>query len=159
MEQQLEKSKTFPISSFEGNWEGTTKVWFEPGTPVDESPCKGTIKPTVNANFLLHEYEGSFQGKPLKGLAIYSFNPKTEEYQASWIDSFHMSAGILFSEGSGIKNGFQVLGSYAYPGVEERWGWRTEFEMPNQNQLIITAYNIEPQAEGQKAVETILNRI
>ncbi len=99
MEQQLEKTQTLPLSSFEGNWEGTTKVWFEPDVVVDESPCKGSIKPTVNANFLLHEYEGSFQGKPLKGLAIYSSDPKTGEYQAAWIDGFHMSAGILFSVG------------------------------------------------------------
>jgi len=161
MEQQLTKTETFPISSLIGTWEGTSKVWFEPDVVADESPCKGTIRQGVNNNSVIHEYEGAMQGKPLKGLAIYTVNPKTGECQAAWIDGFHMSAGILFSEGGsgggGIKGGFKALGSFGSPG--EKWGWRTEIEMPDQNKLIITAYLIMPQGEEQKATETILNRI
>jgi len=159
MEQQLTKTETFPVSSFIGSWQGTSKVWFEPGDPVDDSPCKGTIRQGINNNSVIHEYEDAMQGKPLKGLAIYTVNTKTGEYQSAWIDGFHMAAGILFSEGTGIKNGFKVLGSFGTPGSAEKWGWRTEFEMPDQNKLIITAYLIMPQGEEQKATETILNRI
>ena len=157
MEQQLQETKTFPISSLVGTWEGTSKVWFEPDVVADESPCKGTIRQGVNNNSVIHEYEGAMQGKPLKGLAIYTVNPKTGECQAAWIDGFHMSAGILFSEGTGDNKKFKALGSFGASG--EKWGWRTEIEIPDQNKLIITAYLIMPQGDEQKATETILNRI
>ena len=33
------------LASLVGEWEGTTKTWFEPGKLGAESPSKGTIEP------------------------------------------------------------------------------------------------------------------
>ena len=64
-----------------------------------------------------------------------------------------MSTGIMFSDGQpGDK--FEVLGSYDAGGPEvPRWGWRTEIDVLDENNVVITAYNIPPEGDEMKATE------
>ncbi len=87
------------LTSLEGNWKGTTKVWFEPGVLADESPCEGTIKIVLGGRFVMHEYTGSLEQKPVEGIALYGYSIANQEWQAAWIDSFHNGTNIMFSTG------------------------------------------------------------
>src|SRR5690606_34776246 len=100
----------------------------------------------------VHEYESSFQGKPFKGMTILGYDLQNEQWQAAWVDSFHMSTAIMFSEGNPAAN-FNVMGSYGSPGVPGRWGWRTEVSQPKDNSIIIAHYNVPPGEEEVLAVE------
>lgn len=157
----FEKSKANGIHSrltkLAGEWEGTTKTWFEPGVVADESPMKGKITAILEGRFLMYEYQGSLQGKAFSGVLILGYDLNTERFQSSWVDSFHMSTGIMFSE-SHIKNqhDFSVLGSYQ--AGNEKWGWRTSLELKGKDSLIVTAYNITPGGDEAKATETIYHR-
>jgi hypothetical protein len=143
-----------------GTWEGTTRTWFEPDKLADESPWRGTIRAVLGGRFVVHEYEGSMQGKPLSGVAIYGYHLDPDRYEMAWIDSFHNGTGIMSSRGKNEGRGYSVQGSYEAPEGPP-WGWRTEIQLPEPDRLVITHYNIPPPSVGPeaKAVETVYRRV
>ena len=147
------------LNALVGEWSGQTKTWFEAAEPVDDSPMSGTIRPLFDGRFVMHEYKGSFQGQAFEGIAIYGFHLKTSSFQSVWMDTFHMGTGIMMSEGKRNADHFKVLGTYeASAENPELWGWRTEINLVNKNELVITAYNITPEGTESKATETIYRR-
>jgi Protein of unknown function (DUF1579) len=165
MSKKLESSKADGVhgqlNRLTGDWEGKTTVWFEPDKFADQSPVRGRMRSIMDGRFIIHEYKGSFGGKPLEGMAIIGYHLETGKYQTAWIDSFHNGTAIMFSESSRHAAKFQVLGSYEYvtPEVDQKWGWRTEVELVNDNELKLTSYNVTPEGSEAKATETVYTRV
>ena len=137
-----------------GTWAGTAKTWFEPGVLADESPIEGTIRPALDGRFVVHEYRGSLQGKPLSGMAIHGYHLDLERFETAWIDSFHVGTAVMSSVGDGrTADGMSVLGHYPDPTGGPSWGWRTRIEMPDPDHLIIIHDNITPDGDESRAVE------
>ena len=149
------------LARLEGTWQGTAKTWFEPGKLADESPVTATMKLILDGRFILHEYKGSMQGKPLEGMAIYGYHLDLQKFQVAWIDSFHNGSAIMFSEGRKGTDELNVSGSYAYvtPEAEQYWGWRTQIDINDDDTVTITAYNVSPTEEEAKATEVVLTRL
>ena len=147
------------FASLASGWTGTSKLWLEPDKLADESPVLGTITLVLEGRFAIYLYQGSIEGEPQHGMFTFGYNTITDQYEASWVDSFHNNTGIMACTGYAIENGFQVLGSYPDPTGGPDWGWRTEVELIDHDHLTITAYNIHPEYGGAKATEARLTRV
>lgn len=145
------------LARMAGEWSGTTQVWFQPGDPVDTSEQSGTIRVVGGGRFLLHEYRGSFQGAAQDGVALCAVHLDAQNFETAWVDSFHTGTAIMSSSGP-IEAGFSALTSYTYGQGGPPWGWRTTFEQPSDDELLITMMNITPKGEECKAVETRYSR-
>lgn len=158
-EASLASGRHRALARLVGRWQGTTRVWFEPGEPVDQAPIRGTIRAVLGGRFLIHEYETQFMGAPQEGIALIGWHIDRDRHEMAWIDSGHTGTQLMFCEGKPGSDAVSVLGHYGGHDGSEPWGWRTAFEVDGDDRLVITAWNIQPGEAEARAIETVYERV
>jgi uncharacterized protein DUF1579 len=156
---QLSGSPHHFLAQLVGGWRGTAKLWLEPDVLADESPVLGSIHLVLEGRFAIYLYQGAIEGEPQHGMFTFGYNTTLDQYEGSWLDSFHNNTAIMCCVGKPKERGFWVLGTYPDPAGGPDWEWRTEVELLDREHLTLTAYNISPEGQESKAVETVLTRI
>jgi Protein of unknown function (DUF1579) len=147
------------LAAMAGDWEGRFRLWFQPGTPAEDSVQRGSIRLVGSGRFLLHEYEGECVGEPFEGVALWAYHLDENAFECAWGESFGTGTSIMFSTGRVEDGRFGALGSYgAGDGSPERWGWRTELSQPDAEHLDIRMFNVTPAGQETLAVEVNYRR-
>ena len=81
--ESLEKGCHKQLMALEGSWEGPTKTWLEPGAEADESVNKSTFRSLLGGRFTLQEYEGTVNGEPHIGVAIFGYNLDAGRFESA----------------------------------------------------------------------------
>ncbi len=150
------------LGAMAGEWQGTTRVWFEADAPpAMEVAQRGTLRPLLGGRFLLHEYRYGEGGQAGEGMALYGLHLDAEAFESAWVDSFHTGTSILFSTAAAhaADARFAVTGRYGDGQGGPDWGWRTEIDQPDADRLVVTMFNIAPEGSEAKAVETRYRRL
>ncbi|HSR19381.1 MAG TPA: DUF1579 domain-containing protein [Anaerolineales bacterium] len=148
------------LAQLAGSWSGTTRTWLDPDSEPSESQTQGSFQVILDGRFVIYLYESSVDGEPQHGMFTFGFNTGTNQYEASWLDSYHNNTAIMHCVGRPLDHGFSVLGSYPDPqGNGPEWGWRTELELVDADSLNLTGYMVNPEGGEAVAVKTVLARV
>ena len=147
------------LAQLAGGWAGITHTWPEPEGVPNESKTQGSIQLVLDGRFALYLYQSSGNEETQLGMFTLGYNTTLDRCEASWLDSFHNNTAIMFCTGQLNEEVFSVLGSYPDPSGGPDWGWRTEVKLIDHDHLAITAYNISPEGQEAKAIETQLRRV
>jgi len=142
-----------------GGWSGIARTWQDPTAEPSTGRVQGSIQVILDGRFILYLYESSVQGEPQHGMFTFGYDTTTDQYQASWVDSFHNNTAIMYCVGNAREHGFFVQGNYPDLAGGPDWGLRTEVELPDPDHLKITAYNISPEGMESLATQTELTRV
>lgn len=131
-----------------GNWSGEYELWFEPGDPINRSATNLTASQQPEG--IRVAYNWTFDGSPHAGTYLID-----ADGAVAFVDSFHTSSSVMECTPNGRV--LDVTGTYDAGG--QRWGWRTRFEMPSPNELLVTAWNVSPDGDETQATRASYQRV
>jgi len=147
-----------------GIWEGEIVIW-DLGlgiSPKVKSRAQviGEIKPLSGNYFLMHEYSGSIEGDPFKGMSIYGYDAVTRRFQSAWIEGFHRPVDIIYTQGSLDDHIYSATGYCSgRSDGNEVWGAKAQIEMVDYNHIIVSNFEIIASGETLPVTRITYQRI
>ena len=140
------------ITALVGEWNGTYRLWLEPDELRTEGPTRCIGRSLLAGRFVALDYDWVDGHDPQLGSMLLGCSDEGR-WEMAWVDSWHTGTSMMFCVGGPDAD---VLG--AYGRSDERWGWRTRFDLVSRDELVITAWNITPAGDETKATEARYQR-
>ena len=135
-----------------GDWNGTKQLYLSPPPdPAQSSRSKLSIVPAAGGSFLELNYSWTYEEEEQTGVLLFGYDEKNSA-SAAWVDSFHMSARIMFCTGTAAAAVVNLRGSYEVPPGPD-WGWSIGIHCASASQLQIVMHNISPEGQVDLAVQ------
>lgn len=142
------------LAKFCGRWQGTNRLWLQPGEPVHESASSAEIRVIAQEQFIEMVYTWSEAGKLQEGRLFLVQTPGSREVKAVWLDTWHLSHQFMTFAGEVDDAGaVTVKGTYPAPEGPD-WGWQITL-VSGDGSWRLQMDNITPAGEAFLAVETI----
>ena len=108
------------LDALAGEWEVASKMWMAPDAPPLETKGKNTTRWILGGRFLQDDFDGEFQGKPMKGLGLTGYDNLKKKYNGLWMDTG--GTGMFTSEGTASADGksFTFTGKMDDPMTGEK---------------------------------------
>jgi hypothetical protein len=103
------------LASWVGTWNAEQHVFATPMGPESRQKSKTTFRWVMGGMHLEGTHEFVFNGKPMEGRSIWSYNPEAKQYECVWMDG--MSPMVMTYTGNFDENGNLVVkASYTVQG-------------------------------------------
>lgn len=80
-----------------GDWEGTVKVWLQPGAPPMEAPGRIEREWILDGRYIREEVTIDAPGGAFKGLGFFGYNALDGRYESVWLEN--QSTAISYETG------------------------------------------------------------
>ena len=172
MKQMMELSKLNEnhklLSSLDGNWNFTIKMWMnpDPNAPPQESQGTATRKTIIGGRYVMMDVTGKMQmpgadGKmkdmQFKGMGLEGYDNVKKKFVASWVDN--MGTGIEFSEGTydpATKSFTYTMEMEPMPGMKSQV--REVIKIADNNHMMLDWYENQGGGQEKKTMEIAYTR-
>jgi hypothetical protein len=162
MKQMMEMSKLNEnhklLSSLDGNWNFSIKMWMnpDPSAPPQESKGTATRKSVMGGRYVMMDVtgkmlmpgaDGKMKDMQFKGMGLEGYDNVKKKFVASWVDN--MGTGIEFSEGTydpATKSFTYTMEMEPMPGMKSQV--REVIKIADNNHMMLDWY--ENQGGGEK---------
>jgi len=103
------------------------------------------------------QYTWAFEGVSQEGFILMGCKDKAAVMEATFVDSFHMSARFMHCEGKATPKALSFTGSYPAPQGPD-WHWRITLRSSAPGRLEMVMCNISPEGVEHLAVKALLRR-
>ena len=146
------------LAACAGRWQGSSRLHDPHTGKPDDSASTALLTALLGGRFVRLDYDWSYRDARQEGSLLLGHQSDHGRATAHWIDSWHMSDGVMACEGAVDTDGaFDVRGSYAAPPGPD-WGWRIVIRPADGPALHIVMYNVTPEGEEALAVEATFAR-
>ena len=146
------------LAACAGRWQGSNRL-HDPHTDAPEDSTATVVLATLlGGRFIRLDYTWSYRGAAQEGSLLIGYQSDHGKVTAHWIDSWHMSEGVMACEGAVEAEGtIAVRGSYAAPPGPD-WGWRIVLRPSDEAALHVVMSNVTPDGQEALAVEATYAR-
>lgn len=147
------------FEKFVGHWEGTVKMWQQPGATPEEMKTTCTHKIEFGGRYLYSHFSGPDpMGGEFKGVGVMGYNNVLKIYQSSWIDN--MSTGVESSTGKydAATRSFTFTGEMTDPISNGTKKGREVIKLTSDDTCVHEFFTPGPDGKEFKNMEITLSR-